>query len=101
MLNTKKVIVDNVEFLMDVEGWKKFILEFDSDKHTNRVIDGYLHRMNKQGEKNSFHRFLLNKEIAEFAEKHKVEIDEVEVDHKNGNKADDRRENLQIIVQEK
>jgi hypothetical protein len=94
-INTIIINVRGVEFTFDKETAEKFKREFDTRGEAYVGESDYLCRRNSKGKKESFHRWLMQKEIEEFCKIHEISEDKVEVHHKSLNHKDNRKENLE------
>lgn len=90
------ISINGTDFLLDKEGWIKFILEFDDNNWKNIISNGYFARINDSKYIQYFHRWLLRKEVKQFAEKNNLTVKSIEIDHLNGKRNDDRKINLQV-----
>lgn len=87
--------IRGTEFIFDSITAEKFKNEFDTQGEAFVDENTYLIRKNSKGRKESFHRWLMQLEIAEFTKAHNLSESEVEVHHKNLNHRDNRKDNLE------
>ena len=92
--------IDGVEFVFDKGGYKIYNSWWKEDDDVKVYVkDNYL--MGKEGNKiQSFHRFLLDKEVESYSEDYNYNISDVHVHHRNFDRHDNRESNLEILYKD-